>query len=569
MPLGLNVPAVPSPRPFRDGFGERAVIVAAATGDVVEALRLDAALAAGDAFEAAVRERMDRLSHFDDDRFTQPIRLERGPLPGRGLALVSRRPAGSRLSELLDGAVRAGESFGAVALSTVAATLSGAVAALHRISKDVAVGTLAAERVLVTADSRVLVTEHVFGTAFEGLNLTREPLWRSYRIATPSLAGRLRLDRRTDLVQIGLVLLAMTAGRPIRDDEFPASLPALVARTTGPPDLDEMRQAALRAWLLRALQLDARRSFQSAGELEHGLADWVPSELLPATTDDRQTGGDARAPQPPAIPSHPAPPVVVLPEPEEPMLAPVVDPMAVPTAVPTAGPTRGDGWTDPVLAQELRAAGWVSDSRRVSRPASWRRPAQAVAITLVIAATVLLGALGARAAWQWAMRPAGSGTLVVESRPQGAAVRIDDADVGQTPVASEVHAGGHTVELQLGQRRRVIPVTLADRERLTLSFEMRDVRDMGQIEVRSDPPGAEVSIDGRPHGRAPLLVDVGAGAHVVRVSGATTVQHQLTVQPGRTALLLVSLDSARPSATPPSSTTRSPSSGPRAKRGAR
>ena len=56
----------------------------------------------------------------------------------------------------------------------------------------------------------------------------------------------------------------------------------------------------------------------------------------------------------------------------------------------------------------------------------------------------------------------------------------------------------------------------------------------GRITVRTTPPGARVTIDGRDVGKAPLTIpNLGRGAHTVRVmrDGYTAVERRVTITP--------------------------------------
>jgi hypothetical protein len=444
------------------------------------------------------------------------------------------------------------------------------VAALQRRVRDLSIGTLAAERVLVTCESQFVITEHVFGPAVEALNLTREPLWRTYRVAVPQLAGRLRIDQRSDLVQIGMIVLALVAGRPIADDEFPAPVSRLVADLFGglPPDgFDATAFAELKSWLVRALQIDPRRSFRTAADLETALGQWVPVDRLPADVaaalrsglssvpvpaawspvplaGPSSAGGpfsaaagspvaDVRSQQVPSLSTQPAE-RTGLPLDAAPPWSPLAESLNS-MASGEASHTGGGGGPDAEqqARQRARGVGLAAFGRWLPR------------IGWLLAGAALIAIAVCAIRWR-SQPPVGDGTLIIDSQPPGAEVRIDDQPVGRTRLETTVRGGPRSVALRHGERRRVIPVVAAPDERLTVTFELRDLREMGQLEVRSDPTGAEVSINGRPQGETPLLLDIRAGTHVVRVrQGKTTVQHPVTVRPGRIASLLVSLTAAR------------------------
>src|SRR5437764_1459578 len=74
-------------------------------------------------------------------------------------------------------------------------------------------------------------------------------------------------DRRADVAGVGMIALALFAGRPLRASEHLGNLgEALMGLTL--PD-------AIKTWLLRTLHLDARRAYVSAAEAAQGLEDAV------------------------------------------------------------------------------------------------------------------------------------------------------------------------------------------------------------------------------------------------------------------------------------------------------
>jgi hypothetical protein len=69
----------------------------------------------------------------------------------------------------------------------------------------------------------------------------------------------------------------------------------------------------------------------------------------------------------------------------------------------------------------------------------------------------------------------------------------------------------------------------------------------GVLEVQSDPAGARVTIDGKPHGSTPLTVPLPFGPHVVAVSdGRTTTTRTMNTTAGGTSTLVAALSPASP-----------------------
>ncbi len=141
-----------------------------------------------------------------------------------------------------------------------------AVAMLHESAPDTAHGAIGPERLVVTPDARLVIVEYVLGAALEQLHYSQERYWHQLRIPLPRAAGLPRFDQRADVTQIGVVALSLILGRQLRDDEYPSRIGDVVASTWAVSARGgfEPLPPGLRAWLGRALQLDARNAFESA-----------------------------------------------------------------------------------------------------------------------------------------------------------------------------------------------------------------------------------------------------------------------------------------------------------------
>ena len=263
------VPLTPSARPaFRDGLGERRFIADPAGNETLEQLCLRSELASVPSFEFALRERVSRLATFRHEQFARARSVERLSDRESTLAIVSERVNGVRLSTLLQDAEQRRLGLDITAALCIIRQLVPAVAALHESAREVAHGVIGPERLLVTPEGQLIVTEYVLGAALEQLRYPRERYWSELRVALPSSAGLPRFDQRADVTQIGVVALSLILGRLMRDDEYPARIADVVASTwaISPKGGFEPLPAGLRAWLGRALQLDARSGFASAIE---------------------------------------------------------------------------------------------------------------------------------------------------------------------------------------------------------------------------------------------------------------------------------------------------------------
>jgi len=176
---------------FTDGLGDRVVAVDAATGDLLQILRVRSQLLAVPSFEFALRERAARLANFRHAYYGRVRRVDRHP---SGLAIVSDHVEGVRLSEMLRVATERGLQLDLSAALCLLRQLVPSVALLHENARDVAHGLIAPERLIVTPRARLIVVEHVLGSAVEQMQYNRERLWQELRVAVPASAGAVRFD---------------------------------------------------------------------------------------------------------------------------------------------------------------------------------------------------------------------------------------------------------------------------------------------------------------------------------------------------------------------------------------
>lgn len=147
----------------------------------------------------------------------------------------------------------------------------------------------------------------------------------------------------------------------------------------------------------------------------------------------------------------------------------------------------------------------------------------------------------------WSLLPL-PGSLVVDSVPPGASVKVDGAVVGVTPWSGEVKAGSHALVVELAGHqpvRRALSVKAGEpvTERLTLATATLPVT------LTSTPKGAAVTLDGQAVGVTPWRGPLSAGAHAVSLTldGYEALDATLEVggqQPTSRAFTLVALPRA-------------------------
>jgi hypothetical protein len=534
VPVTANQPEAPL---FTDGLGDRVVAVDAATGDLLQILRVRPQLLAVPSFEFAVRERAARLANFRHAYYGRVRRIDRHP---SGLAIVSDHVEGVRLSDMLRVSAERGMPIDLNAGLCLLRQLVPSLALLHENARDVAHGLLAPERLIVTPRARVTVVEHVLGSAVEQLQYSRERLWHDLRVAVPVSVGTPRFDHRADVTGIGLVALALVLGRPIADDEYPHRLGSLLnaARARAAGTEDQPLPDALHNWIGRALHLDVRPGFQSATEAQTALEDalvddsgFAPAPVALETFLSRY-GVQMLEPVAPPAPAPVAPPPIAIVSSSVPAPMPPPVPRDITELLrdlgPPAPPSPPKAVPPPVLASR--------------NPARWRR------IALVTLATVALGEGGFIAARGLRKAPPPApGTLSLQTNPPGVAVFVDGVSRGNTPTRVSLDAGAHIVELRGRGVPRVIPVTVTAGAEVSQYLELPETPSLGSLLVQSEPAGARVSVDGADHGRAPVSVaDLKPGEHevVLQADGGPAVRQRVVIQAGVTSSVLTPVSTA-------------------------
>ena len=138
------------------------------------------------------------------------------------------------------------------------------------------------------------------------------------------------------------------------------------------------------------------------------------------------------------------------------------------------------------------------------------------------------------------------GTLSVTTTPAGIPILVDGLRHGVTPIGIELPAGEHLVELITERGRRQFPVTIKPGAQMSQVLELSPTAPApgtGELQIRTTPAAASVTVDGRFIGRSPVSVgDLAPGAHTVVVSHESgTVTERVVIEAGRAASLLVPL----------------------------
>jgi PEGA domain-containing protein len=565
--METNAARVHEPRQalFKDGLGTR--YRRDGSDGPLDVLVLRDTFASIPSFEFLIRERINRLAHIRSDSFARVLDLEHVP-DGAKLAIVSKAIPGVRLSRMLAVAEQNLLPLDIETALYLVQQLLSAMAELHGDAPDACHGTLAAERVVVTPDGNLVIVEHVLGAALGQLRHSPERYWKELRIALPMAVTAPQLDRRADVAQIGMIALALVLGRPITDDEYPEKISSLANGTFGLGGSFEPIPEWLRNWLSQALSLEPTRWFASCVEARDAFDVGLKAAGIAPSAEKLDA-----FPREYGLVDRPTPvtgPTLVTTAPPSAAPAPV-QPKSTSAATPTVPAASGVAEKEKEKEKKEKGSTFASESPRFGATSSattrdeesdmptthrspWATAAGESTINRprIIAAAVVVVALmsgGVFAARRYFSAPATTvpttGTIVVNTDPAGAAVVIDGEAHGATPVTATLKAGPHTIELSSKDGvRRTMTVNVTANQQLSQFIEMpKAAAGTGDLQVRTDPPGARVVVDGQTRGTSPVTVkDLAPGSHVVVLSNDLgSVNEDVTIQPGATASLVVPL----------------------------
>jgi hypothetical protein len=237
-------------------------------------------------------------------------------------------------------------------------------------------------------------------------------------------------------------------------------------------------------------------------------------------------------------------------------------PRAAPDSLALEAGTGADAWPLPrpvPIRRDVRAA---EAPGAVPVSASQRRGSGRLTYGVVLALTVVLAAsAGYLAAVRLRPLPppaATTATLAVDSDPAGLGVFVEGEPQGATPLTLVLPAGPVRLEIDTPAGRRGLALDLKPGGESSHYFDLSAPAEpapagpatTGSIDVRSDPPGAAVTVAGRQRGVTPVTVtDLGPGIHDVLLNyGGRSRIERVAVSAGRTSTVSIGFAAV---ATPP------------------
>ena len=346
-----TLPQRPSSQPG-DGLGYRVLGFDKKTGDRLEMLRVRPQFSGQANFETALRERLRRLSEFRNPAFARVRQIDRLNGQAAGIAIVSNHLDGVRLGDLMAVAESYHVRIDIDTTLCLVRQLVSAVASLHSCGNDISHGCIGPERLLLTPDARLVVTEYVLGGALEAMQWTRERFWQEFRIALPAGSDPATFDQQADIMQIGLLALALLEGRGVYGGrQYPLPLADRIRQAKEIPVSGNMQplKPSFATWLARALQRETSNAFRSLDDalvtldLVIGEGYLAAPSMVTAFVDrcrqaspdlkPKETDAGADAPFAKATPSTDKPATIA---PGKPAETKPATPAATPTASPSA-----------------------------------------------------------------------------------------------------------------------------------------------------------------------------------------------------------------------------------------
>jgi hypothetical protein len=240
-------------------------------GPALELLRFRDDVARAPGFEAALRARLEQLRDFIHPSFARVRALTVLDQPNPQLALVSELTPGIRLSEVLRAAQHARVRADPGSAVWLLRQLLAALAALHEAGGRLSHGLLGPERVIVTENGELAITEYMLGAAVERLNLPPDELARRFGVVVRDAGAGPLLSKGNDVAQVAQLAVAVLLGRPLQPDEYPGRCREMLDEACGVWQSASM----LRGWLETALA-PGSSGFATAAEAYAALDAVIP-----------------------------------------------------------------------------------------------------------------------------------------------------------------------------------------------------------------------------------------------------------------------------------------------------
>jgi serine/threonine protein kinase len=259
-----------------------------------------------------------------------------------------------------------------------------------------------------------------------------------------------------------------------------------------------------------------------------------PKPAAPAPVTVSALSAPASAPPAPkmtAVPPKPAAP------------APVTA-LAAATSSATAAPSFWDRLPPPALDDSAEPDDSAVKKERKAVPVIASTRLRMVAAAVLLIALTAGATLATRRYLLPSVQADALGTLIVQTNPSGATVEVDGQQNGVTPLSLSLPPGRHTLKLTSEGNVRTMPVTITAGKEVSQFIELpRASSAFGELQVRTEPAGARVTVDGHAYGTAPVTVEgLSPGTHtVVLENELRSITQEVKIEANTTASLVVPL----------------------------
>ncbi|GHG72574.1 serine/threonine-protein kinase [Comamonas sp. JC664] len=145
------------------------------------------------------------------------------------------------------------------------------------------------QNILVNFEGGVKVVDFGIAKAADQATVTRSGVLKGkYSYMSPEQAAGMRVDCRSDIFALGIVLYELLTGTRLfkRPNDIQTLTAVSECRVIPPSQVTARVPADLDAIVLKALAKEVSERYQEAAELQHALEDWLRARALPASTQD-------------------------------------------------------------------------------------------------------------------------------------------------------------------------------------------------------------------------------------------------------------------------------------------
>jgi serine/threonine protein kinase len=368
---------------------------------------------------------------------------------------------------------------------------------------------------------------------------------------SPEQAAGKRIDTRSDLFSLGVVLYEMITGsKPFQGESYSSVIHAILTiPAPKPTDVNPTVSEEISNILQRMLQTDADKRYQNVSQVSDDIYGFFKSQNIEVPS--KQIGAFIREPE--RLTS-----IAIQGEKDKHLKRALY--------YTTLGKTNIDDairefvqvqYLDPENTQAKTNLAQLRRKRKVHTQKK-KKPIHAPRRRNIFKIAPIFGALFVVTVFAAAIyrnyqnnriKPADYGLLTVTSNPKGAALYLDDRDLKlETPVSIDsIAAGDHTLEVRKeGYKPYMKDIEMEAGGSISVDASLiRVAPSMGSIVIDSKPSGAQVFIDGANTGNVTpcTIEEISTGRHSIKVSkrGYQTAQLARTVKSGQATSISVNL----------------------------